>query len=549
MLSEIFLKKFRKHRKYLYISIFLIAGYFLGSALITPKITLVAEELLEDIIKENISSKKSSITSEFNRFNVFLKYAEDLINNATSNPSETPIKELKEKLLFISELARSADFTSNNFIYFITPKGIEEVHFANKDKLFNIPPVPSFSKEVKSLKDEILIDTVITSHPSVINRKIYAKKINPETTVVVGYDINLFNFWKHYTKTSTSGSGYTVVTNLDGICLLHPEIDQIGKKLDGFFDKVSIENILQHNNQDSLSLKRSSKNVLEERTTSQFLGLEVLRYFEVIKVGDSSLILIESFPTDINLKEATEKMQDYFSWISLLAFLIFILLLLLSRVQLKKEYKEKLSVFEEKKKLVVANEKYQKENAVLQLDKLKKKMNPHFLFNSLNSLHVLIESKPDVSQEFVFRLAEVYRYLLESKEGDLTKVRNEINFLEQYIYLQEIRFKSSLKVFIINTCENLILHKKIPFLSLQTLVENAIKHNQITKDNPLHIKIIIKQNVILVLNNYNPRKHKDANSHYLGLKYLEKIYRHHQTEAFKAEIVKDNFQCTLPLIS
>lgn len=548
MLLNKFLAGFKRHRKYFQISVLLIVGYFVGSAIITPKITLVAESLLGDIIKENIRSKRNIINFEFNRLNIFLKYSEDLIEDFLEvhleDTSDGSFEKLKEKLEFTTSLARSTNLISNSFIYSITSKDMEEVHLSNKEASSETTPISSFLKPLRAIEREISLDSVITGPDFVINRKIYARKLNADTTIVVGYDINLLDFWEYFSETSKGGSGYTVVTNSDGVCILHPEVAFIGHKLDGFFATVSINDIIKHENKS----EDSPQNILKDKATSQFLGLEVLRYFDEIKIGNNSLILIESYPIDINLKEATEKIQNYFSWISLLAFLTFMLLLLISRLQLRKEYGEKLNVLEEKEKLMLTNEKYQKENAVLQLDQLKEKMNPHFLFNSLNSLHVLIESNPDLSQEFVFKLAEVYRYLLENKEGNLVKVKDEIKFLEHYIFLQEIRFKNSLKVSIDNTTDDLILFKKIPFLSLQTLVENAIKHNQITKDNPLHIEIIIKENVIVVSNNYTPRTNKNRNSHYLGLAYLKNIYRHHNIENFKAEIVGSKFRSVLPLL-
>lgn len=544
MLSARFLKGFKRHQKYFYISLLLIVGFFVGSALITPKITLVAEDLLKEVIEKNISSKRNILTFEFNRLNSFLKYSEQLINDA----SEVSFDKLKEKLLYTTELARSTNLISNSFIYSITPQNIEEIHRSNKKDTFEISTIAAFSKRVRFLDDEARLDTIIKTSQQVINRKIYERKLHPDTTIVVGYDINLLEFWAYFSETSTARGGYTVVTNEDGICILHPEIEFIGRKLDGFFQSVSIDAILHHENKFGHSSLANSKNILKDKAISEFLGLEVLRYYDKIKVGDSSLILIESFPIDINLKEATENIQLHFSWISLLAFLTFMLLLLVSRFQLKKEYNENLIIIEEKEKLVIANEKYQKENAELQLDQLKKKMNPHFLFNSLNALHALIAYKPDLSQEFVFRLAEVYRYLLENKEGNLIPVKKEVNFLKQYVFLQEIRFKESLNVSIVNASENVALLKKIPFLALQTLVENAIKHNQITKDNPLFIEIIIHDDVIIVSNNYTPRKNKDRDSHYLGLSYLRNIYKHHHVDSFKAEIVSAKFRCVLPLL-
>ncbi|WZL89376.1 histidine kinase [Salinimicrobium sp. 3283s] len=543
MMSTNLLQGFRKHRKFFYLSVLVIAGFFATSALITPNITLVAEKLLEEILRENLETKKNIVAFEFNRLDSFLEYSEKVINDST----DLPFERIKENLLFITELARSTEVISNSFIYAVTLGEIQKIH---RSETLKEPDLKDFSKHLNSFEDNTFFDTIISTPQRVINRKFYFKKIDQDTAIVVGYDIDLLNFWKYFSEKYKGDSGYTVVTNQEGVCLLHPEPEFIGKRLDGFFGAVSIDDVLSSKDPSfRKSIESASGDVLKDTATSEFLGLEVVRYFDQINIGKSALIIVESFPVEINLKETTQNIQEYFSWISLVAFLTFILLLMISRIQLKEEYVDNLKVLEEKERLVNTNEKYQKENAVLQLNQLKKKMNPHFLFNSLNSLHVLIESKPELSQEFVLKLAEVYRYLLENREGNLTTVKKELYFLKQYVFLQEIRFKNSLKVEIINKGDELVFFRKIPFLSLETMVENAIKHNEFTKSNPLIIEIIIHQEVIEVLNNYTPRKFNDKDSHKLGLTYLKNIYLHHQESRFKTEIIDGKFKCILPLLS
>lgn len=543
MISANLLQGFKKHRKYFYLSVLVIAAFFAGSALITPRITLVAEKLLEEILRENLETKKNIVAFEFNRLDSFLEYSEKVINNS----SGFPFDRVKENLLFITELARSTDVISNSFIYAVTSEEMVKIHHSDNLKG---PNLKNISSHLNSLQDRAFFDTIIKSPQRVINRKLYFKQIDPDKAIVVGYDIDLLEFWKYFSEKYKGDSGYTVVTNQEGVCILHPEPEFIGKRLNGFFGSVSIDDVLSSENPLLRKpIESASGDVLKDTATSEFLGLEVVRYFDQIKIGKSPLIIVESFPVEINLKETTQNIQGYFSWISLVAFLTFILLLIISRIQLKEEYVDNLKVLEEKELLVNKNEKYQKENAILQLNQLKKKMNPHFLFNSLNSLHVLIESKPGLSQEFVLKLSEVYRYLLENREENLTTVKKELNFLKQYVFLQEIRFKNSLNVRIVNEGDELVPFKKIPFLSLETLVENAIKHNEFTKSNPLYIEIILHQEVIEVLNNYTPRKHKDKDSHNLGITYLKNIYLHHQESRFKTEVTEGKFRCVLPLLS
>ncbi|WP_166382301.1 sensor histidine kinase [Polaribacter sp. 11A2H] len=545
MQTSIFWTRLKKHQQYLYISLLLIAVFFIGSSLITPKITSVTENLIQDVIQGNLKSKENIVAFEFNQLNNSFKNSQKIIQNLENNSFEY----LKEKLLFTSDLVLEQHSIHNSFISIISSKGILESHFSNKKDSLYQKEIHTFLKNIRFIANDVLIDTIISNNHKVINRKIYGKKLSNNTVVYTGYDVDLISFWSYFSETYKGDGGYTVVTNKDGICMLHPDTKYIGKKIDAYFSTITIKQLLNNSLKINGYYVPNNVTIFNDKAISEFLGLEVIRYYDTIKIGNTPLIVVVSFPVDIHLKETTKNIQGYFSWISFLAFATFMLLLIASRMQLKKEYVENLKVVEEKDQLTYSNEKYQKENAILQLNQLKKKINPHFLFNSLNSLHVLIDLNPDLSQQFVLKLADVYRYLLDEKEGNLISVKKEMNFLEQYIFLQEIRFNKSLEVTIVNNCDDGILVKKIPFLSLETLVENAIKHNEITKINPLVITIIIDEDFITVKNNYTPRKRKAKDSHHIGLTYLENTYQFYQITSFKTGVIDDEFVCILPFIT
>lgn len=545
MQSSKFWTRLKKHQQYLYISILLIAVFFIGSALITPKITSVTEDLIQDIIQGNLKSKENIVTFEFNQLNNALKNAEKILQNSEDNTFDF----LKEKLLFTADLSIEHHSIYNSFVSVELPNTAEDVYFSNQKDVLYFDDIHEALKDIRFVDHDVLIDTIISKNEKVINRKIYAKKLPDFTVIYFGYDVDLIAFWNYFSETYKGDGGYTVVTNKDGVCLLHPDTKYIGKKIDTYFDTISIQTILKSSLKINGYYVPENVNALKDRAASEFLGLEVLRYYDTIKIGKTPLIVVVSFPLDIHLEETTKNIQRNFSWISLLAFSTFMLLLLASRLQMKKEYVENLKVLEEKEHLINVNEKYQKENAVLQLNQLKKKINPHFLFNSLNSLHVLIDLNPELSQQFVLKLADVYRYLLDEREGNLISLKEELTFLEQYVFLQEIRFNKSLKVSIINNCDDHVLLRKIPFLSLETLVENAIKHNEITKQNPLIVDVIINDDFITVKNNFTPRKHKVNDSHHIGLNYLGNTYQYYQISSFKTEVVHGEFVCVLPYIS
>lgn len=146
---------------------------------------------------------------------------------------------------------------------------------------------------------------------------------------------------------------------------------------------------------------------------------------------------------------------------------------------------------------VIENEKLKQENLKNELVALKNQINPHFLFNSLNSLNSLIRENKGATM-FVNKLSFMYRYILQSSDHNLVTLKEELKFLDSYIFLIKTRYRNSFDIEI-NISENLI-NEKVPPLSLQLLVENAVKHNEISKSNPLLVKVYIENGYICVEN-------------------------------------------------
>jgi two-component system, LytTR family, sensor kinase len=165
---------------------------------------------------------------------------------------------------------------------------------------------------------------------------------------------------------------------------------------------------------------------------------------------------------------------------------------------------ETVFYFELWKEALLEGERLKKTEARLQFEGLKNQVNPHFLFNSLNTLSSLIHVNPDKAEKFTQEFAQIYRYVLEVKDKTFVPLERELDFVQTYIYLQKIRFGDHL-VFeneVITDSQNYFL----PPLILQNLVENAIKHNKISEKNPLTIKIWIDEDLIKVSNNLQERK-------------------------------------------
>ena len=147
----------------------------------------------------------------------------------------------------------------------------------------------------------------------------------------------------------------------------------------------------------------------------------------------------------------------------------------------------------------------QKENLQAQFQMLKQQVNPHFLFNSLNVLTSLIKTEPELAEKFTEQLSKVYRYVLENKDKDLISLRTEMDFLKAYIFLLDIRFMGKMKIDIEFDAER--DDKLILPLSLQILIENAIKHNTFSRKSPLHVQLFIDDNNYLnVVNNLQSRE-------------------------------------------
>jgi len=145
------------------------------------------------------------------------------------------------------------------------------------------------------------------------------------------------------------------------------------------------------------------------------------------------------------------------------------------------------------------NETLRREKVSAELNALKAQVDPHFLFNSFNVLSGLIDENPPQAQKFLSGLSKIYRYVLENTHEELVTVAEEMEFAQQYLDLQKIRFENSIKVDM-NVSE-INLEKKLPALSLQLLLENAITHNGFDTSSPLEIAIDSKSGELVVSNN------------------------------------------------
>jgi|GEM_PF-3782213 len=191
------------------------------------------------------------------------------------------------------------------------------------------------------------------------------------------------------------------------------------------------------------------------------------------------------------------------------------------------------------------NEQLKQENMRARLSLLQEQVNPHFLFNSLGTLRSMINEK--APRDFIQRLAEVYRYLLNSRMADLVDLRRELEFTNAYLYILKERFEEALMV-TVDVGEDLYV-KKLPPLTLQLLIENAVKHNVIDIGTPLNIHIYSKDGAQLVISNSLKRKQTVSSSLGTGLNNIRDRYR--LLAGLEINITESDteFTVTIPLLT
>lgn len=184
--------------------------------------------------------------------------------------------------------------------------------------------------------------------------------------------------------------------------------------------------------------------------------------------------------------------------------------------------------------------------ASARFDALKNQLDPHFLFNSLNVLTSLIEEDPNQAQKFTTSLSKVYRYVLEQKNKDLVTVDEELNFARTYVRLLKMRFEDSI-VFDIPDKSSMPEARIVP-LSLQLLLENAVKHNVVTASRPLHIKVSEEEGMLVVSNNLQEKQVVKKSSG-VGLQNIKQRYEILTDRQVNIAKTASSFSVAIPMLT
>jgi len=281
---------------------------------------------------------------------------------------------------------------------------------------------------------------------------------------------------------------------------------------------------------DQLDQRFSWKVEPKKRVIYGIIGAIVISMLAVILLRIFTVLVIDQ--KSWNYFTTNESIAVYF--FSLLITLIVVLVLYV------------INFYKAISKQAITEQKTIAKTEIAKYESLKSQIDPHFLFNSLNVLTSLIEENPNQAEKFTTKLSKVYRYVLEQKEKTLVPLQEELDFAKVYIELLKMRFEDSIQF----TIPDMDIHSdyKIVPLSLQLLLENAVKHNVITEEKPLQIIIEIKNGTLNISNNYNEKKQLNKGTG-VGLVNIIERYGLLTQKQVLINKTKEAFVVTLPLLT
>lgn len=334
-----------------------------------------------------------------------------------------------------------------------------------------------------------------------------------------GIDYPLPKLYVHLTEQNPHSRSSATLLDPTGRIIYHPDSLRLGRRISDKQEISAFQKTIQ-----------SGHSVIID-TFSDYLGVEEQRIYYPIRLAGQQWVAGIGIPRLI-IEQEIDDFHFYTILTAVISVLFFAALLIVAQRRWQREYTlRRLS---------------EQESAQLQLQQILDQIDPHFLFNSLNSLYALIRCNPEQAREFTLTLSRVYRRVLERRKQILSTLAEELEFTEQYYALQKIRFGESLDL--TSTINPALRNRRIPSMSLQTLVENAVKHNSISARNPLHIHIRTEEDAILIENNFSPRSNENPESLGVGLERIRSVYRFHTNENISISTSGGIFRCRLPLL-
>lgn len=489
--------------------------------ILSDLITQITEKTNSESAQRNFIKRQEVIAQEFSSFLQTEKELGRVIAMSTAKNLSDNLK-VFNTILADDDLIKNSWFQINDGqIEFTSLKGNPDTATAIKDLIAKKRNLDKFNMIIKDEQNFLW--------------RIYFKFIAKNGDIIrYGYDVDLKSLQSYFFTVNQNIPNYAFVFDEKGTIIYHPEVKFLGQNVFKITNLTPSDTIFKNN--ESYSNKTG---------LSEYLKLDIVRYTKRLNVKDTKWYISVSTPKKIS-NEDVDAVKKYASLIYLIATAILLLFFYLFTLFNRKSYQEKEALSKEKAKLLLENEKISNEKTLIQLQQLKEQINPHFLFNSLNSLYMLINGNTGLARKFTINLSKIYRYLINPPAENIVTLSEELHFIEKYIFLQQTRFKDEF-VFKVVIEDINALTKKVPYLSFQIAVENAIKHNIASEEQPLEITIIIKENHVLITNNLNEKENSDEESKF-GLKYLKSIYGYYSKNDFETFKKDGFFNCILPLI-
>lgn len=266
-------------------------------------------------------------------------------------------------------------------------------------------------------------------------------------------------------------------------------------------------------------------------------GLRIMTQLPVSAIYSGTLMFLTMWVFNEFICEIPFNEQGLFLSISITIGLLVSLILL--------SVETGLLFFKKWKESLVQVEKYKSESAQANLENLKNQVNPHFLFNNLSVLSSLVYKDQDKAVDFINQLSKVYRYLLDNKNNELITLEEELKFISSYAYLLNIRYSPNLQIELLISDES--KHLLLPPLAIQLLIENAIKHNEISSESPLLIELKSTEKTMVISNKINRRISEEPSSK-TGLNNIQKRYSYFTDLQISVNDSEGIFKVEIPLL-
>lgn len=335
---------------------------------------------------------------------------------------------------------------------------------------------------------------------------------------ICGIDFPLLAVYACMTQGPASSS-YATLFDPKGVIVYHPDSLKLGLPASDSTELATFREVVATGKRVSL------------HAVSDYLEVDEDRIYYPIQLGGRRWVAGIGIPRLV-IEQEIDDFHFYTILAAVISVLFFAVLLVVAQRRWRREYD--------------LRRHSERESAQLHLQQVLEQIDPHFLFNSLNSLYALIRCNPDQAREFTLTLSRVYRRVLERRKQILSTLSEEIDFTWQYYTLQKIRFDNRIEL--TTAIAPALRNWRIPSMSLQTLVENAVKHNSITGGNPLHIRIRTEGESLVIENNYTPRNDRDTESLGVGLERIRSVYRFYTGENITISVGEGTFSCRLPLL-